>query len=137
VELSKNFIELWPYFAAVAFSCTVFSLIFTSFVVGGLNKQHKRQMKRMETNISVLTSGSLGMGQKMIAIEGKLHKLQASLNELKQSDIDYSYTRAQKLIEQGVDSRAVAANSGLSSSEINLMRLMYQQEKSVCDFAHE
>lgn len=88
------------------------------------NAKQFAEIKKLKTNVSVLTSGALGMGQKMLNLEAKYQRLSDAQEEIKQNDLDFSYTQAQKLISQGVDDNAVAANSGLSSSEINLMRLL-------------
>ncbi|WP_086931379.1 DUF2802 domain-containing protein [Agarilytica rhodophyticola] len=90
------------------------------------------QIKKIESTVNIMTSGSLGMGQKMLTLEKKVSNLRHAQNEMKVSDVDFSYTQAQKLIAQGMDSRAIAANSGLSASEINLMRLLHQHHSDGC-----
>ncbi len=97
------------------------------------NAHQTTEIEKLKTNVSVLTSGALGMGHKMLNLETKYQRLRDLQEEYKQNDLDFSYTQAQQLISQGVDDKAVAANSGLSSSEINLMRLLQttQQHESV------
>lgn len=98
-------------------------------------RDHEQHIKKLESTIKVLSSGSLGMGQKMLALEAQIVRLRDAQEEMKLSDIDFSYVQAQKLISQGVDDDAVAANSGLSSTEINLMRLLHRQEVKIADHA--
>jgi len=106
----------------------VFSTFLSIRMLTRLKATIENEIKRLESSLSILTSGSLGMGQKMLVLEDKLTKLQSSQEELKHSDLDFSFTQAQKLIAEGLDSEAIAVNSGLSSSEINLMRLLHKRK---------
>lgn|GEM_PF-5991599 len=95
---------------------------------------HKREFAahcvKLEKQMSVVTTGSVGLGQRLMALERKLQTVERSQEDMRQSDTDFSYVQAQKLIEQGVDSDTIAANSGLSPSEVNLMLLMHQQNSA-------
>ncbi len=101
------------------------ALIICAWLIGRYKNKQDIQFKKLQANLNILTSGSLGMGQRMIALEQKINGLQSTQEEMKQSDMDFSFSCAQKLIEQGVDSHTIAANSGLSSSEIQLMQLLH------------
>ena len=118
---------------AVAIYCALltlfYALLWVSFALH--KKQNARKIKKLESTLSVLSAGSVGMGQKMLSLEKKLSQLCKAQDEMKVSDLNFSYTQAQQLIAQGVDSDAIAANSGLSASEINLMQLLYQREPQV------
>lgn len=92
-----------------------------------LRHQQSALIEKLEVNMNVLTSGAHGMGQKLLLLEKKLQSLQSSQEELKTGNMDFSYSTAQKLIAEGVDDRSVAANSGLSATEVNLMRLLHSQ----------
>lgn len=115
----------------------VLSVLFTSGFVMALTGRRARQqlekIEKLECTIEVLTSGSVGMGKKLLVLEGKLLKLGATQDEMKQNDLTFSYTQAQKLIAQGIDNQAIAANSGLSTTEINLMRLLQNQTRGEAD----
>ena len=126
---------LLPFLGVCIATCIVVSHLLAMRAVKKLQRQHDAQLKKLQTNISVLTTGALGMGQKTLVLEATIKKLQKSQEEIKQSDLEFSYTQAQKLISQGVDDGAVAANSGLSSTEINLMRLLQNQTHGQHDFA--
>ena len=71
-----------------------------------------------------LLSGSIGLGERVLLLESRLEKLNASQEELKTSDSDFTYTQAFRMLEQGLDNRRVAANCGLTESEVQLMSLM-------------
>ncbi len=113
----------------------VLAHLFARSSVKTLRELHSTDIQKLQTNVSVLTSGALGMGQKMLSLEAKYQRLREAQEEIKQSDLEFSYTQAEKLISQGVDDVGVAANSGLSSTEINLMRML--QGKTTEDFAHK
>ena len=118
-------IEFLPHIAAVVLVNILLAVIISRLSVGAVKKQHAKELKKIQANLNVLSSGSIGMGQRMIALEQKLNSLRSTQEEMKQSNLDFSYTQAQKLIEQGADIQTVAANSGLSSSEIQLMQLVH------------
>jgi len=82
-------------------------------------------IQALEKKIFLISSGSLGFGQRVLALEKKIRSLQDQQQDIRQQDLEFSYSQAQKLIEQGLDSRAVAASSGLSVSEVDLMQMLY------------
>lgn len=125
-EVSLSYIEL----AVLFFANTLMSIVVARAFVASLKNAHSKEMKKLQASVNVLTSGSLGMGQRMISLEQKLQSLRSSQEEMQQSNLDMQYSRAQKLIEQGMDSLTVSANSGLSSSEVQLMQLLYQTQKA-------
>lgn len=129
-------IEFYPVLGISIIVSVLIAYVMTLLALRKLRSEHSIQIKRLETNVSVLTSGALGMGQKMLSLEVKYQRLNQALDEIRQSDIEFSYTQAQKLISQGVDDNAVAANSGLSSTEINLMRLLQNQDYTAHSFDH-
>lgn len=90
-------------------------------------KAAQQDIHRQANQIKILTSGSIGLGNKILALEAKLEKLTSDQEELKTSDVEFSFTQAQKMIEQGLDSDSVAATSGLSASEIQLMELIHKK----------
>lgn len=122
----KTVLEFVPELAAVLLINILFTVLISRIFVSKLQKHHVKELKKIQANLNVISSGSIGMGQRMIALEQKLNSLRSTQEEMKQSNLDFSYTQAQKLIEQGVDLQTVAANSGLSSSEIQLMQLLHR-----------
>lgn len=90
-------------------------------------KRTHMQLSKLETQLGVLTTGSVGMGKKILMLEACLTNLQESQSQLQHSNVDFSFTQAQRLMTEGLANDAIAANSGLSSSEISLMRLLHSQ----------
>lgn len=114
----------------VAICCALAALIFVLFT--SLSQQRAvralaQKLQMLEKQNSVLTSGSLGIGQRMLALEKKLRSLQDTQEDIRLNDVEFSYTQAQKLIAQGMDARTVAASSGLSASEVGLMQMLHNQ----------
>ncbi len=122
-------IEFYPLAGLCIVNSVLMAVLISSLAVKKLKAEHAERISKLETNVSILTSGALGMGQKMLSLEAKYLRLSEIQEEIKLSDTEFSYTQAQKLISQGVDDVAVAANSGLSSTEINLMRLLQNQNQ--------
>jgi|GEM_PF-2186752 len=89
----------------------------------------EQQQQVISKQLNILLSGASGMGQRMISLETKLRSLQHTQDDICHNDGDFSYTQAQKLIAQGVDAKTVAANSGLSMSEIGLMKMLHAPHK--------
>lgn len=122
--------------ALLLFGACIFiaqSILFWLFI--SKNKKQEKKYAELKTQLGVLRSGCVGMGQKMIELEIKFRSLQELQNEMKHSDLDYSYTQAEKLVAEGIDNDAIAINSGLSSSEIQLIRLMQTCRNSQDVFA--
>ena len=105
-------------------------------VVGGLFKlrltnierRFSCRIKQLESEMAVLNSSAVGLGKKVLRLESRLARVGEIQDEMKSKDGDIAFLQAQKLIEQGVDNLTVANNCGLSDSEINLMRLLHNEQ---------
>ena len=87
----------------------------------------RQDMKALDSQVKMMVSGSVGLGQRIILLESKLRKVNESQDKLKESDLAFSFTQAQRLIDQGASADLVATQSGLSQSEIQLMLLLKRQ----------
>ncbi len=112
----------------VMFCC--FGLVIWSFGIANKHSVASERVEKLERQLGVITSGSLGMGQRMIDLEKRIIELQKKQEQIDNNDFDISYTQAQQLIAQGVSSDTVAVNSGLSQSEVSLMELLHQHAQS-------
>lgn len=83
----------------------------------------------LEQQIGVATSGAMGMGQRIVALERKLQALQDRQDNLSGTDT-FAYSQALQMFEQGADVATVASNCGFSSSEAQLMALVQKQAKN-------
>lgn len=88
---------------------------------------HQKQ-QYLEQQIGVATSGAMGMGQRLVALERKLQALQDRQDNLTGADT-FAYSQALQMFEQGADVATVASNCGFSNSEAQLMALVQKQAK--------
>lgn len=114
--------------AACVLASVVLASLYCIFLLSRFKSEFFARMKKLESNMNVINSSTLGMGQKILAIEKNIHALKIAQDERKVTEFDVSYSTAEKLISQGADDRAIAANVSLSASEINLMRLLHGNE---------
>lgn len=91
-----------------------------------LNKLLLEDRDKLEKRIRIITSGAVGMGEKLVKLESRLADAENGRLQTTESEAEFSYTQALKLIESGVDHSTIISNSGMSESEINLMELLHQ-----------
>ena len=117
-------------FIAVAVSVCL-SLVLFLWILKSVLKQYKQsladELNVMQHQLKVVTSGSLGLGEKVIALESKLAELRSSQEQMQSSNVDFSYTQAYRMLEQGVNREEIIENSGLSACEIQLMSLLHEK----------
>ncbi|SMF36661.1 Protein of unknown function [Alteromonadaceae bacterium Bs31] len=129
IELFYNETFL-PWIVVVGFCALNFLLLlFVNGKAKNQQREYNNRLREMDKKLRVVISGSLGVGQRIISLEKKLHSLENKQDSMEKNDVDFSYARAQMLIEQGVDVKTVAANSGLSSSEVDLMRMLHEHSR--------
>ncbi len=88
--------------------------------------------QRMNKELQVAKSGSIGMGQRLLAIEHKLNLTVSELDktvskqeQLESQDVDQlSYQNAIRLLNAGLGADEIARSCGLSRAEASLMVLM-------------
>jgi len=87
----------------------------------------ERLIQKLTRELAVSNSGSVGMGQRLLAMEKRLQE------EPKKSDqkIDYyndedfqPYSQAAQLFKMGLDAEEVARRCGLSRAEASLIQMM-------------
>ena len=82
------------------------------------NSEKQKQVQMAQTAV-------LGIGRRVLELESKLSALRQSQNDLSHSTQDYAFSKAKSLIAQGMSDDAIAESSGLTLSEINLMKLVH------------
>lgn len=87
----------------------------------------ERLIQKLTRDLAMSNSGSVGMGQRLLAMEKRLQE------EPKKSDqkIDYyndddfqPYSQAAQLFKMGLDAEEVARRCGLSRAEASLIQMM-------------
>lgn len=124
----QNLAQDWP--LTVGFTlCGAILLKLTTVVLKlkAKSEHDEKLLVALSKELSLLSSSTVGMGQRMVQLQAKLDELQSNQSEMNDSEAQFAYTQALRLLEQGADSTTVAANSGLSKSEIQLMQLVHGQ----------
>lgn len=110
------------------------ALALTFYNLTRLRKQAEAAEKlyqRMLRDISIANTGSVGMGQRLLAMEKRLES-----EAQKPSQADYAqdeefqpYTDAAQLFKMGLSSEEVARRCGLSRAEASLMEMMQKASR--------
>jgi hypothetical protein len=89
-------------------------------------RQAEKLFQRLAHELSVSSSGNVGMGQRLLAMEKRLQSASPSNQK-----IDYAndenfqpYSQAAQLFSLGIDSEEVARRCGLSRAEASLIQMM-------------
>ena len=89
--------------------------------------------ERINHELKVTNSGSIGMGQRLMAVERKLKqptsKPQAAAVESPGVE-NLSYVHAARLISSGVKVEEIARSCGLSRAEASLMETLHRQNRA-------
>lgn len=110
------------------------ALFFSALVfirMSAFSKNVEAEKEKLEKRLRIITSGAVGMGEKIVQLESRLADAVNGQLQAAELEAQFSYTQALKLIENGVDHSVVMSNSGLSESEVNLMELLHQAKRSV------
>lgn len=105
----------------VALAVASYSLIRLRRQAEATDKLYQRLLR----DISIANTGSVGVGQRLLAMEKRLQ------NEARKPRIDYTndeefqpYAEAAQLFKMGLSSEEVARRCGLSRAEASLMEMM-------------
>lgn len=106
------------------------------FCMQRLRKQSLLTQKlysRLNHELEVTNSGSVGMGRRLISLEKKLREAatQTAENTQQLESSFEPYNLAAQMIDAGIDDVEVARRCGLSRAEASLMQMMHQQVKQV------
>jgi hypothetical protein len=89
----------------------------------------RSQCARLERELASISSASIGMGQRLIALEKRLLKAEPETTQFGSDTAnDYPYSQASTLLEQGLDMDEVARRCGLSRAEVSLLGAMAMAE---------
>lgn len=91
----------------------------------------EKLIHKLMRDIAASSSGSVGMGQRLLAMEKRLQS-----EPKKQAKIDYynddefqPYSQAAQMFKMGMDSEEVARRCGLSRAEASLLEMMQQSSR--------
>lgn len=82
----------------------------------------KSRCDTLGKELHATTSGSLGVGQRLVACERQLHELSRTLEEMRQNDpLRISYDEASRLVDLGADIDDLMNTCGISRPEAELV----------------
>jgi hypothetical protein len=118
-----SLLEALLLFACAALMCWNISLSLSQ-------RKMRRVFSKLERRLSISGAGAVGMGERITDLQSKIADLKALPREdSDDQELDAAYRKAKALIEQGLSEQIIAASSGLSESEIQLMRLVHAKDR--------
>lgn len=86
----------------------------------------EKLLQKLARDLAVSTSGSVGMGQRLLAMEKRLQTTQQKSEKIDvYNDDDFQpYSQAAQLFQMGLDAEEVARRCGLSRAEASLLEVM-------------
>ncbi len=91
------------------------------------NRRFAKLKNDTDKQLRMANSSLVGMGNRVLDLEKRLALLRKDQQVLSDTQQDFSYSKAKKLVEQGIQIEAIAASTGLSFSEIELIKLIQTQ----------
>jgi len=92
-------------------------------------EQQDRLFQRLTKELAVSNTGSVGMGQRLLAMEKKLQSAAKTQTKIDyyQDDEYQPYNQAAQLFKMGMDIDEVSRRCGLSRAEASLIHMMQSQ----------
>jgi len=86
----------------------------------------EKLIQKLTRELAVSNSGSVGMGQRLLAMEKRLQEEPAKSEKIDYyNDDDFQpYSQAAQLFKMGLDAEEVARRCGLSRAEASLIQMM-------------
>lgn len=123
--------------AAVITALAIFAVVAVSAASLMVARSCRKSLRIMRSDydkqIRMTASSVLGMGNRVLELESRLSMLKEDQKTLSDTQQDFAYSKAKKLIAQGLSVDAVAASAGLSHSEIELIKLIHGNERSTAE----
>jgi hypothetical protein len=86
----------------------------------------EKLLQKLARDLAASTSGSVGMGQRLLAMEKRLQTTQKKSEKIDVYNDDefQPYSQAAQLFQMGLDAEEVARRCGLSRAEASLLEVM-------------
>ena len=86
----------------------------------------EKLLQKLARDLAASTSGSVGMGQRLLAMEKRLQTTQQKSEKIDVYNDDefQPYSQAAQLFQMGLDAEEVARRCGLSRAEASLLEVM-------------
>lgn len=127
------FTEIPSYLPWVLMTAALTLVLIQGVVQGRQIRQLKASLKsRCDTlgrELHATTSGSVGVGQRLVACERQLHELRTTLDEMRQNDpLRISYDEASRLVDLGADIDDLMNTCGISRPEAELVSALKKRQ---------
>lgn len=115
--------------AAGAIATALVQGMLTRRQVRKLNELVKDRCDSLGRELHATTSGSLGVGQRLVACERQIHELKTTLEEMRQNDpLRISYDEASRLVDLGADIEDLMNTCGISRPEAELVSALKKRQ---------
>lgn len=89
----------------------------------------KERCDTLGRELHATTSGSVGVGQRLVTCERQLHELRTTLDEMRQNDpLRISYDEASRLVDLGADIDDLMNTCGISRPEAELVSALKRRQ---------
>lgn len=97
--------------------------------VRSLKTSLKERCDTLGRELHATTSGSMGVGQRLVTCERQLHELRTILDEMRQNDpLRISYDEASRLVDLGADIDDLMNTCGISRPEAELVSALRKRQ---------
>lgn len=94
-----------------------------------LRVQLKERCDTLGRELHATTSGSMGVGQRLVTCERQLHEMRSMLDEMRQNDpLRISYDEASRLVDLGADIDDLMNTCGISRPEAELVSALRKRQ---------
>ena len=98
--------------------------------IARLRQQLRDSSENLVRELHATSSGSIGVGNRVIACERQLHELRAQFDEMRQNDpLRVSYDEASRLVDLGADVDDLMNTCGISRPEAELVSALRRRQK--------
>jgi Flp pilus assembly protein TadB len=124
----------WGHLLSLLLSLLALLLAFLAFArVKSQMEEVQKLQRKISRDLALATSGSIGMGQRLLAMEKRLREQNSTTSDTSGADEDdedfRAYNQAAQLFKLGLSSAEVAERSGLSLAEASLMEMMHKANR--------
>jgi len=94
----------------------------------GLQSQFAARLEDTGRELHAISSGSMGVGRRVMQCEKQLHRLQGQLEEMRHNDpLRVSYDEATRLVELGAEVEDLMGTCGISRPEAELVAALHRR----------
>lgn len=117
-----------------ALTAAALGLVLLQVIVHGrriraLQASLKERCDTLGRELHATTSGSVGVGQRLVACERQLHELRNAMDEMRQNDpLRISYDEASRLVDLGADIDDLMNTCGISRPEAELVSALKKRQ---------